>query len=155
MADIKRFIEMHEKDYEKALKEIKNGKKQTCWIWYILPIMKGLRNSKNATYYGIKDLEEAKQYLNNELLRSHLIEMCQALLDLGNVDITYVMGYIDDIKLQQCMTLFNIVEQKAEINCDNIFKEVLFKYYNGEEDEKTLEILKVPKNENISNIKEK
>ena len=153
MADIKRFIEMHEKDYEKALKEIKNGKKQTCWIWYILPIMKGLRNSKNATYYGIKDLEEAKQYLNNELLRSHLIEMCQALLDLGNVDITYVMGYIDDIKLQQCMTLFNIVEEETGQNCDKIFQKVLSQFFKGEKDKKTLDILENQKNEKSNNKK--
>ena len=141
-----RFIKMQEKDYNKALQEIKNGKKQTCWIWYILPIMKGLRNSKNSTYYGIKDLEEATKYLKNEYLRKNLIEMSQAILDLGDVDITEVMGFIDDIKLKQCMTLFNIVEKNNEIDCGHIFKDVLDKYFNGENDKKTLEILEKQNN---------
>ena len=141
MAELERFIEAHKKNYDNALKEIKNGKKRTCWIWYILPIMKGLRNSKNSLYYGIKDFEEATQYLNNEYLRSHLIEMSRAILDLGDVNITEVMGYIDDEKLRQCMTLFNKVEQEKKIDCKNIFKEVLSKYFKGVEDQRTLNIL--------------
>ena len=48
MSDLSRFLEMHEINYEKALNEIKQGKKRTHWIWYILPIMKGLRESKTA-----------------------------------------------------------------------------------------------------------
>ena len=137
-----RFIIKHNEKYDIALKEIKEGEKKTCWIWYILPIMKGLRKSENSLYYGIKDFEEATQYLKNELLYSHLIEICQTLLDLKKEDIFDVMGYIDGIKLQQCMTLFNEVEEKMNINCNNIFKKILSKYYNGEKDIKTLEILK-------------
>ena len=143
MTDLDKFLVMHEQKYNQALNEIKKGKKTTCWIWYILPIMKGLRSSKNAMYYGIKDLNEATDYLNNDILRAHLIEMCQALLNLGNVNILDVMGYIDDVKLQQCMTLFNIVEKEKNINCDNIFKKVLEQFYEGKEDLKTLEILKM------------
>ena len=156
MADLERFIIIHKKkennEYEKALDEIKKGKKRSHWIWYILPILKGLRNSKKSLYYGIKDLEEAKEYLKNDLLRSHLIEMCKALLNLGKVNITDVMGYIDDIKLKQCMTLFNQVveqeqEQEKEINCDNIFKKVLTQFFEGKEDQTTLDILKAQKSE--------
>ena len=145
--DLDRFIKMQEKDYEKALKEIKNGQKKTCWIWYILPIMKGLRKSKNSMYYGIKDFEEATRYLKNEYLRNHLIEMCQAILDLGDVDISMVMGYIDDIKLKQCMTLFNLVETEMKIDCGNIFKKVLIQFFNDEEDKSTLDILEKQRNE--------
>ena len=144
--DLDRFIKMQEKDYQKALQEIKNGKKQTCWIWYILPIMKGLRNSKNSTYYGIKDFEEATKYLKNEYLRNHLIEMSQTIFDLKDVDISEVMGFIDDIKLQQCMTLFNIVEKNTKIDCGHVFEKVLTKYFNGENDKKTLEILEKQNN---------
>ena len=143
--DLDRFIIMQEKNYKKALKEIKEGHKRTCWIWYILPIMKGLRESKTAVYYGIKDIQEATDYLKNDILRAHLIEMSKALLDLGNVDILSVMGYIDDVKLQQCMTLFNKVEKEMKINCDNVFQKVLEQFYNGKEDAKTLEILEKQK----------
>ena len=150
MADLERFIKMHNEKYNQALKEIKEGQKKTCWIWYILPIMKGLRNSKNSIKYGIKDFEEATQYLRNEILYSHLIEMSEALLALENNDITYIMGYIDDVKLQQCMTLFDKVEKEMNIKCDNIFEKVLIKYFNGKKDEKTLEILKNQENEKKS-----
>ena len=153
MSDLDKFLIMHDKDYDKALNEIKNGKKMTCWIWYILPIMKGLRPSKNALYYGIKDLNEAADYLNNEILRAHLIEMCQALINLGNVNISDVMGDIDDVKLQQCMTLFNVVEQEKKIDCGNIFKKVLEHFYEGKEDLTTLEILKKQNKEKINEDK--
>ena len=152
MDELDRFIKMQEKDYEKALKEIKQGHKKTCWIWYILPIMKGLRNSKISKYYGIKDFEEATKYLGNKYLREHLIEMSQALLDLGDIDIYYVLGPIDGIKLQQCLTLFNKVENEMKINCGNIFKKVLTKFFNDEEDKKTLEILENQKKEKENNI---
>jgi len=142
MTDLEKFLIMHDKDYNRALSEIKQGRKTTHWIWYILPIMKGLRESKTAIYYGIKNLEEACDYLKNDILREHLIEMSKALLDLNNMDIFYVMGGdIDGIKLQQCMTLFNIVEKQKNINCDNVFQKVLEKFFNGEEDKKTLDIL--------------
>ena len=142
MTDLEKFLIMHDKDYNRALNEIKQGRKTTHWIWYILPIMKGLRESKTAIYYGIKNLEEACDYLKNDILREHLIEMSKALLDLNNMDIFYVMGGdIDGIKLQQCMTLFNIVEKQKNINCDNVFQKVLEKFFNGEEDKKTLDIL--------------
>ena len=151
MTDLEKFLIMHEKDYQKALNEIKQGKKRSHWIWYILPIMKGLRESKTAIYYGIKDLDEATDYLKNDILRAHLIEMSNTLINLGNVNIFNVMGYIDDVKLQQCMTLFNKVEKEKKIDCGNIFQKVLEQFYEGKEDEKTLEILE---NQKIEKEKE-
>ncbi len=148
MNDLEKFLIMHEKNYQTALNEIKKGKKRTHWIWYIFPIMKGLRDSKMSNYYGIKNFEEAIEYLNNNILREHLIEISRALLELGNVNIFNVMGNIDDIKLQQCMTLFNKVEKEMKINCDNIFEKVLEQFYEGKEDSKTLEILEKQKKEN-------
>lgn len=147
MTDLEKFLIMHQKDYNKALNEIKQGQKRTHWIWYILPILKGLRESKTAIYYGIKDLNEATDYLKNDILKDHLIEMCKALINLGNVDISDVMGYIDDVKLQQCMTLFNKVEKEKNIDCGNVFQKVLEQFYEGKEDQKTLEILEKQKNE--------
>ena len=141
MADLDRFLKMHDKDYKKALSEIKSGKKKTCWIWYILPIMKGLRDSKNCKFYGIKSFEEATAYLSNDILRAHLIEMSNAILNLGKVNMRDVMGSIDDVKLQQCMTLFNKVEETMNIDCGKVFKKVLVQFYNDQEDKRTLEIL--------------
>ena len=66
--DINRYIERQKEDYNKALTEIKNGKKQSCWMWFIFPQLRGLGTSTISSYYGIKDLDEGIQYLNNEFL---------------------------------------------------------------------------------------
>ena len=145
MTDLDRFLDAQKNEYKLALKEIKNGKKISCWMWYIFPQIKGLGKTYISNYYGIKDIEEAKEYLNNDLLRKRLIEISQALLELEETDIKEVIGYLDDIKLQSSMTLFNRAEELSDIKCENIFKKVLKKYFNDKEDNKTLAILEKQK----------
>ena len=70
---INRFIKAQEKDYADALREIKNGKKTSHWIWYIFPQLQGLGRSSISNYYGIKDLAEAKEYINNDYLKNNLL----------------------------------------------------------------------------------
>jgi len=156
--DINRFIEKQKEDYNTALEEIKKGKKQSCWMWYIFPQLRGLGTSTISSFYGIKDLEEGIQYLSNEILRNNLIEITNTLLDLGDTDIKEVMGFIDDIKLKSSMTFFNIVEKESGINCGGIFSKVLTQFFKGEEDENTYKILQKQKlekeNENKNEIKE-
>ena len=157
--DINIFIERQKEGYNTALKEIKNGKKKSCWMWFIFPQVRGLGSSTISSFYGIKDLEEGIQYLSNKKLRKNLIEITKALLDLGEVDIREVMGFIDDIKLKSSMTFFNIVEKESGINCGGIFNKVLTQFFKGEEDENTYKILKKQKlekdNKNEINEKEK
>ena len=157
--DLNRFIERQKEGYNTALKEIKNGKKKSCWMWFIFPQVRGLGSSTISSFYGIKDLEEGIQYLSNKKLRKNLIEITKALLDLGEVDIREVMGFIDDIKLKSSMTFFNIVEKESGINCGGIFNKVLTQFFKGEEDENTYKILKKQKlekeNKNEINEKEK
>ena len=143
---LERFIKKQEEYYELALKEINNGKKVSCWMWYIFPQIRGLGKSKVSIEYSLKNIEEAKDYLCNEKLGFNLVQITQALLNLGEVDIKEVMGYIDDVKLKSCMTLFNEVEQKYNINCGNIFQKVLHQFFNDEKDELTLKILENQKN---------
>ena len=134
--DIKRFLAAQERDYQTALSEIRAGRKQTHWIWYIFPQLKGLGMSATAKHYGIADLDEARAYLADKTLRGRLIEISQALLDLPGNDIRAVMGFPDDMKLRSSMTLF----QQADPGCE-IFRKVLDKYFGGKPDEKTIEIL--------------
>ena len=143
---LERFILKQEEYYELALKEINNGRKVSCWMWYIFPQITGLGKSPVAKIYSIKNIEEAKEYLSNEKLKHNLLEITQALLNLGDVNITRVMGYIDDIKLKSCMTLFDVVEQEYNINCGKIFQKVLHQFFNDEKDEMTLKILEEQKN---------
>jgi uncharacterized protein (DUF1810 family) len=133
---MKKFLDAQEDDYLVALNEIKNGHKRSHWIWYIFPQIDGLGHSSIAKYYSIKDLEEAKEYLNNEILRSRLIEISNELLKL-NDSIDNIMGYPDNLKLCSCMTLF----YEADPSID-VFKKVIDKFYNGKFDENTIRILK-------------
>ena len=153
--NLQRFIKKQEEYYEKALKEIKEGGKKTCWMWYIFPQIRGLGMSTTSKFFGIENIEEAIQYLQNEKLRNNLIEITQALLDLGDVNITKIMGFIDDSKLKSSMTLFNEIEKISGIDCGHIFEKVLHQFFKDEKDEKTLKILENQKlnNENNSEIK--
>lgn len=136
MSNLDRFIKAQENDYETALNEIENGHKQSHWIWYIFPQLQGLGFSSMSQYYGIKDEEEAIDYMNHPVLRERLLEISQALLSLDCNDPVRVIGYPDNLKLQSSMTLFSIVSKEP------VFQKVLDKFYDGQEDQSTLENLK-------------
>lgn len=136
MSELDRFIRAQEYNYSDALKEIKNGKKISHWMWYVFPQIKGLGKSDTAKLYAIKDLQEAKDYLNNEILSNRLEQICKALLELDCNDAYKIFGSPDDMKLKSSMTLFEIAAPE-----NKIFKRVLDKYFNGERDQKTIEII--------------
>lgn len=134
--NLDRFIKPHEKHYDIALSEIKEGRKKSHWMWYIFPQIKGLGNSNISEFYGIENLDEAKEYYNNKFLRDHLTEISNTLLSLDNNDITSILNYPDDLKLKSSMTLFMLVDPK-----EKVFSKVLDKNYNGEKDENTIKIV--------------
>lgn len=131
-----RFVQAHDMLYETALKEIKSGKKQSHWMWFIFPQVIGLGHSSIATYYAIADLNEAIAFLKHPLLGEHIREISGALLNLQETNPTKVFGYPDDLKLKSSMTLFN--EASPE---ETVFKEVLNKFFNGEKDDITISFL--------------
>ena len=137
MSELDRFIRAQEYNYSDALKEIKNGQKISHWMWYVFPQIKGLGQSDTAKWYAIKDLQEAKDYLNNEILSNRLEQICKALLDLDCNDAYKIFVSPDDMKLKSSMTLFEMAAPE-----NKIFKSVLDKYFNGERDQKTIELLK-------------
>ena len=132
--DLERFIEAHNDDYTRALNEGKSGRKLTHWMWYIFPQIAGLGMSETAKYYEIKSLDEARAYLNNELLKDHIIEISNALLELDKTDPVEVFGDVDALKLKSSMTLFSYVSD------DEIFNKVIDKYFNGSKDLTTVRI---------------
>lgn len=127
-----KYLAAHDQDYELALGEIKAGEKKSHWIWYIFPQMRGLGCSLMSYYYGIRSVDEAIGFLNHPVLGAHLKEISKALLDLPTDDIVGVVGNIDALKVQSCMTLFDAVSD------DRIFADVLDKFYEGEKDAGTL-----------------
>lgn len=130
MYHVQRFLDAQEKDYATALEEIKRGRKMTHWIWYIFPQLRGLGRSYKAQYYGIENLDEAKEYLANETLRARLIEISEALLAVEGRDILYIMGSsIDRAKVLSSMTLFHMADPTCET-----FTKVVEKYFGGQWD---------------------
>ena len=134
--DLDRFKKVQENDYPIALEEIKSGCKKSHWMWYIFPQLKDLGYSPTAKYYGIDGKEEAIVYLADEILRSRLIEISKALMSLETSNATEIFGYPDDMKLKSCMTLFFSVAPQIDI-----FEKVLEKFFAGERDEKTLDLI--------------
>ena len=137
MGDITRFIKAQERTHASALRELKTGYKSSHWSWWEIPQIIGLGITSTSREYAIKDMEEAKEYLRDDTLRMHLLELCDALLSLDTNDAEDVMGYPDDLKLRSCMTLF----READPGCET-FQAVLDKFFDGQPDEKTLRILK-------------
>ena len=130
-----KFITAQKKDFNIALTEIKNGRKQSHWIWYIFPQIAGLGKSATSEYYAIQNLSEAKMYLENEYLHNNLLTICQALLDLETSNAEEILGWIDAMKLKSSMTLFTLAKPE-----EPIFKNVLNKFFHGELDNKTVKL---------------
>lgn len=134
--DLERFVKAQEHDYPIALREIRNGKKVSHWMWYIFPQIRGLGRSDVSRYYAIESLEEAKAYLAHPILGSRLREISQALLDLNMGDAYAIFGAPDHMKLRSSMTLF------ARAGGDAVFQNVLERFFGGNPDKRTLNILK-------------
>jgi uncharacterized protein (DUF1810 family) len=134
--DLQRFLEAQQGSYQQALSEIRMGRKESHWMWYIFPQVKGLGSSSMAQRYAIIDIEEAEAYLRHPILGSRLIEISSALLELRTDDAYRVFGSPDNMKLKSSMTLF----ASAPAGND-VFKKVLEKFFQGQRDEATLRIL--------------
>ena len=119
-----------------ALAEIQNGRKESHWMWYIFPQLGGLGFSSMSEYYGIKDLKEAEDFLNDPYLGGNLRKISRALLELKTDDPHQVFGSPDDLKLLSCMTLFEAAEGRG-----GVFTKVIEKYYKGRRDQKTEKML--------------
>lgn len=133
---LEKFRIAQQADYETALQEILSGQKKSHWMWYIFPQITGLGMSETARYYAIGDIDEAKEYLQDVFLGGNLIEISKALLKLDSNDALYVMGFPDNLKLKSSMTLFSLAKPEC-----NVFQMVLDKFFDGEKDQRTIEIL--------------
>ena len=116
MSNLNRFLQAQSYQYETALKEIQNGRKQGHWMWYIFPQLRGLGQSSMAWEYGIADLGEAKAYLAHPILGVRLLEICNAALNTSSNNAVEVFGFPDNLKLKSSMTLFEAADpQQARL----------------------------------------
>lgn len=136
MSDLQRFKDAQKNSYTTALKEIQNGRKVSHWMWYIFPQIQGLGISDMSRYYAIEDLQEAKDYLQDEILGARLQEICEALLAHNNLSASEIFGSPDNMKLRSSMTLF-----EAAAPNDPVFARILDKFFDGKRDAMTLSIL--------------
>jgi uncharacterized protein (DUF1810 family) len=134
--DLNRFVATQETSFARALAELKRGRKQSHWMWFIFPQIDGLGSSSIAKFYAIKSLDEAKAYLAHPVLGPRLIECCETLLRVNGKSAAEIMGYPDDLKLRSSMTLFASAADDPEL-----FNKVLEKFFDGHPDPATLKIL--------------
>jgi len=134
--DLQRFVEAQRADYERALAEIKSGRKRSHWMWYIFPQLDGLGHSSMARRYSIKSRGEARAYLAHPVLGQRLEQCVEVLLQLEGHTAHDIFGSPDDLKLRSCATLF------AEVSpSDSPFHRVLTRYFQGDPDHQTLRLL--------------
>ena len=133
--NLQRFHDAQEYSFQIALTEIKAGFKRSHWMWYVFPQIKGLGRSATSEYYGITCVDEAKVYLEDEVLGTRLREICEALLKHSNKSARDIFGGIDSMKLKSSMTLFD------KVSPNEVFGKVLDIFFDGRRDIRTLEII--------------
>ena len=134
--DLSCFTSAQERIYDRVLTELRSGQKRTHWMWYIFPQFDGLGHSTASKYYAIKSIEEARQYLNHPVLGKRLLECAEVVLAIEGRSISEIFDYPDDLKLKSSMTLFAHVSDLC-----SVFVCVLDKYFHGEQDVRTLQLL--------------
>ena len=122
-SELERFVEAQDPVYERVLSELRRGRKDTHWMWFVFPQMRGLGHSPMAEKYGIASQEEAKAYLQHPVLGPRLRECTRLVNEIEGKTIDEIFGYPDDLKFRSCMTLFASVTPD-----DAVFVEALRKY---------------------------
>jgi uncharacterized protein (DUF1810 family) len=153
--DLQRFVDAQDSGgtYERALAELRAGRKASHWMWFVFPQIAGLGQSEMSRRYAIASLEEAQAYLEHPVLGPRLIECAQALLTHHGKAAEEILGGIDAVKLRSSMTLFARASQSSKpqkpghhkgfcgLGDYEVFAEVLERYFDGEADAATLRLL--------------
>ena len=130
---LQRFVDAQARGtYERALGELRAGRKQSHWMWFVLPQVAGLGRSATAQHYAVDGLEEARAYLAHPVLGPRVRECAEVLAGLGTSDPVAVMGAVDAVKLRSSMTLFAHAAPE-----EPVFSQVLDRFFDGTEDEAT------------------
>lgn len=134
--DLNRFVDAQAGIYTSVINELRAGSKRSHWMWFIFPQIDGLAMSATSRHYAIKSMDDARVFLEHPILGPRLIECSQTLVGIEGRSASQIFGYPDDLKLKSSMTLFSLVD-----NADPVFDSVLEKYFDGERDDRTVEIV--------------
>ena len=136
MYDLDRFLQAQREVYAIALREIRSGRKQSHWMWFIFPQIDGLGSSPTARRYAIKTKAEAAAYLEHPVLGARIVECAEAALAVDGRSATEIFGVPDDMKLRSSATLFAAVAPPG-----SVFERLLERYFGGQPDQRTLDLL--------------
>jgi len=134
--DLDRFVAAQSPVYAQVLAELRAGRKRSHWIWFVFPQLDGLGCSPTARHFAIKSREEGLQYLAHPLLGARLRECTEALIAAPDQSISEILGFPDDLKFRSSMTLFSELAGPG-----SVFEQALGRFYDGEPDDRTLELL--------------
>jgi len=123
---LRRFIDAQDRIWPSPVKELRAGRKQTHWMWFVFPQLRGLGRSEMAQFYGIADLAEARAYLADPVLGTRIEEAFRAML--MNDDAQDVLGHVDALKLRSSATLFGRAGSAAA-------DDIISRYYGSEDPE--------------------
>ena len=135
MCDLNRFHSAQQNHYQTALSEIRAGHKRSHWMWFIFPQIAGLGQSATSREYAIRDLQEARAYLDDEILAARLREIGAAVLQHDDQTATAIFGGIDAQKLHACMTRFQLAGEET------VCQRVLDAFFDGKPHQQTLDLL--------------
>lgn len=127
--DLQRFVDAQEGVFDRVCSELRSGRKQSHWMWFIFPQIAGLGRSPMAQHYAISSLDEAKAYLRHPILGPRLRDCTRLVLLVEGRSAHAILGSPDDMKFRSCLTLFGRAAPE-----DRIFQDALEKYFDGEED---------------------
>jgi uncharacterized protein (DUF1810 family) len=134
--DLSRFVRAQDGEYDRALSELRGGRKRSHWMWYIFPQLEGLGSSEISRRYAIRSIDEARAYLENPVLGARLKECAEAVLGVEGRSAHEIFGSPDDMKLRSCATLFARASPPG-----SPFERLLAKYFGAEQDPRTLRLL--------------
>jgi len=134
--DLSRFVEAQRPVMDDVRAELAAGRKRTHWMWFVFPQLRGLGHSAMARHYGIASREEAAAYLAHPVLGARLRQCVELVLAVQGRTAHDIFGSPDDLKLRSCLTLFREVE-----GTDSVFGRVLDRYFDGQPDPMTLQLL--------------
>jgi len=134
--DLRRFLTAQEGVYDQALREIRDGRKQSHWMWFVFPQLRGLGSSSMSRDYGIASLEESKAYLEHPVLGARLREIAHAAVSVRERTAVDIFGEVDAMKLHSSATLFALASEPG-----SVFGELLNRFFHGAGDEGTARLL--------------
>lgn len=135
---LSRFVTAQDRGgtYERAVAELRAGRKTSHWMWFVFPQLAGLGRSAMAQQYAISSLAEAQAYLAHPVLGPRLVACAQVTLEAGGLSAEEIFGPVDAMKLRSSMTLFTRAAPG-----EPVFGAVLGKYFGGTLDEATTDRL--------------